>query len=423
MSVFCCNFCYSKNANAVYNFNPVPFGDSYMKTRQEAVNLPRQNLNLMRCENCGLLQLQDGGTPAENYSNYLYVSKVTNNLLPFYMRIARRLIDYAAVSNSDSILDIGCNDGSFLGMFKYRTNMLYGVDPSKTASKEAEELGVRVLNTFFDNGSVVELLALDCSPKIISCNYTLANISDLGKFFSHVLRLMNEETILNIITGYHLDQFAVSMFEYINHDHLTYLTLSDFVKISEAFGLKIIYANRHEHKGGSLEIGLALGSSKYTPDETVNQLLQREEWLNSKSNFLVEEMMKNVKLQGAELSSYLKAQKALGRKIVGVGASISSTLLISELGIQEYISYLLDDDSRKDGLFAPSTGIEVKSLREISTESELIIIIISWQHTHKILQRLRHLGCRGSVVIPLPRIKIMELSSEYIPVPQKGILD
>ena len=46
---------------------------------------------------------------------------------------------------------------------------------------------------------------------------------------------MTDKTVFSVVTGYHPDQFAVNMFEYINHDHLSILLLNHlkiYVKIS-----------------------------------------------------------------------------------------------------------------------------------------------------------------------------------------------
>ena len=70
--------------------------------------------------------------------------------------------------------------------------------------------------------------------------------------------------------------------------------------------------------------------------------------------------------------------------------------------LNEYITGLYDDDSNKIGKFSPGIGKKVSSIDDLSNHSECLAIILAWQHTNRILDRLKQVGFTGKIFIPLP---------------------
>jgi hypothetical protein len=95
--------------------------------------------------------------------------------------------------------------------------------------------------------------------------------------------------------------------------------------------------------------------------------------------------------------------------IGGIGASISTSYFIVHYQIKDDISLLFDDDARKIGRFSPGSGIEVRALQNLVLEEVDSVVMLAWQHTDKLLNRLSEIGFHGRVLIPLPRFHIIEL--------------
>lgn len=404
-----CRICHNESLEFVHSFNPTPYGDLYQKSAPTAIALRRHDLSLVRCRSCFLLQLQEETDLDVQYQEYLYFTSVTNNLVSLYSRISQRLTGFLHLNESDYILDIGSNDGSFLESFRCSTNNLIGVDPSRPACDAARLKGIEVFQTFFDQKCVDDYVGKYPKPKLISSNYTVANIRDLDQLFSLFVQLMEKDSLLNVVTGYHLDQFQVGMFDYVGHDHLTYLTLHDFKLLANSHGLKILHSYKHEQKGGSLEVGFALIESDYESDDSVKQILQREFWQESTSNGLIYAMVSNVEANSRQVNSIVQALSEPQNKVFGIGASISSTALISEFGLATHIDFLFDDDPRKHSTFAPGTGLPVLPLNAISSNGPGFGILLAWQHTNKIIERLQQVGFKGQIIIPMPRPRMITI--------------
>jgi len=406
-----CRICKSRSLYLVHGFSPIPYGDLYKKNQLEALGIVAEDLSLLRCNVCGLLQLRELTRLNEQYSEYLYLTSVTNKLVPFYRGVVRNLVSYLNLQDSDQVLDIGSNDGSFLECFSTVTSNLYGVDPSVPACKVAMEKGLEVSNTFFDSDFSRIYANQKPTPRLITCNYTIANVPDLDEFFISVRRIMSRQTLFNVITGYHLDQFQIGMFDYVNHDHHTYLTLHDFNYLADRNEMKVVYFRKHEHKGGSVEVGLTLKTSEIQAEDSVSQNLQRESWLESKSDGLILQMIEQNSRSSSVIDTITQAYLDDEYQVVGIGASISSTTLISEFRLAGKISAIYDDDVLKHNTFAPGTGICVKPLAEIShLKTKTVALILGWQHSTRLIERLRELKYEGFILVPLPLPKIFHMS-------------
>ena len=392
--------CNCTNFELLWDLKNASYGDLFKNNFEEALKVKFHPFVLIRCNNCKLLQLRDLTDISGQYDEYLYSSKTTNALVDYYALTATRLMSEYEIRPGSLILDIGSNDGSFLLEFKDKGMRVLGIEPAKPASILADSFSINTLNEYFTKDTVKKITSTYGIPKLISINYTLANIPNLIDFFDNLVLLMDNETVISIITGYHIDQFAINMFDYIGHDHLTYLTLNDLEFISKKFSLKLLDVSRSEHKGGSIHVTLSLISSSLESRSSVKQLIQREVWEKSKENIGILDLKHRVDTISKETIKIIKMFH--GSPIYGIGASISTSYLLNYFELNKYITELYDDDSNKIGKFSPGVGKKVSSINDLPNNSECLAIILAWQHTNKILDRLKQVGFTGRIFAPLP---------------------
>jgi len=405
--IYECRSCSSDKIEVVWELEKSPYGDLFKTSKIEAQKLELHFLTLVICNNCSLLQLLNNPETEVIHENYFHRTSITNPLHSYYNQVANRLVSEYRISKSNLVVDIGSNDGTFLINFKDKGIEVIGVDPTSSSTQVALDKGIATFNSYFDAEAHKFINAQSEKPALISTNYTLANIKDLKSFFTLVADLMTDKTVFSVITGYHPDQFSVNMFEYINHDHIFYFTLESFKNLCKNFDLKIIDATRIEHKGGSIQFIVAKNNSKLETQSSVSQIAQREQWLNCNSAEYVlkfKNVIENIKMDVNNLLSIVDKPN-----VYGVGASISTTQLCNQFDISKKIEYIFDDDINKIGKHAPGSGIEVKSLSELTNYSDSFLIILAWQHTNRIINRLKEVKFRGKVLIPLPNPTIISI--------------
>jgi hypothetical protein len=400
MNNFTCRICRSKEFDLLWDLKNAAYGDLFKYNFEDALKVDFQPFVLVRCKECRLLQLRDLTDISSQYDDYLYSSKTTNALSDYYALTTSRLINQYKIYPDSLIIDIGSNDGSFLSEFKNLGFRVLGIEPAMLASTLAESVGIETIKEYFTKNTVSKITNNYGLPKLISINYTLANIPNLVDFFDNIVSIMDNETVVSIITGYHLDQFAINMFDYIGHDHLTYLTLSDLEFISSKFNLKLLDVCRSEHKGGSIHVTLSLKSSNLKARSSINQLIQREVWEKSKDNIGILELKNRIDVISDEIREILKSFHSV--PIYGIGASISTSYLLNYFEISDRITALYDDDTNKIGKFSPGIGKKVFRINDLPNHSDCLVIILAWQHTNKILARLKEVNFIGKILIPLP---------------------
>ena len=351
------------------------------------------------------IQLLEITDTYSTYDNYLYRSSVTHALNSYYQQVVNRLVSDYEIKVDGLIIDIGSNDGTFLTHFYNKGYQVIGIEPTLKNANDAELKGITTLNEYFEADTVNKILGQFGRPKLISINYTLANIPNLFSFMTNIKSLMDDNTILSVITGYHPDQYVVNMFEYINHDHLTYLTVESFGNLCGVLGLKIIDLSKSEHKGGSIQFVVSKNNSAFEIQSSVRQLLQREAWIDANTKIFTKRLKLEIDMIGVRLNHMLETMK--NKSLYGIGASISTTYLCNQFGLNDRLTKLFDDDKNKIGLFAPGTSRCVESLSNIPTTADSVAIILAWQHSEKLIQRLNELKYLGQIVLPLPNPRLL----------------
>jgi hypothetical protein len=392
-----CRLCQSSDLEILWELEPSPYGDLFCANKEDAKNLPKIDLTLQMCVSCRFIQLGQEVDVNKIYKNYLYNSSNTPNLPNFYNRLSISLINLAQLKPSDLIIDVGSNDGTALLPYLKRGFNVLGVEPSKLPFEKAILSGIPTINDYFTDASVSDCIAKFGHAKLVMANYVSANVPNPVSFFRNLKSLLSEDGMISIVTGYHPDQFSVNMFEYINHDHLSYFSINSAVKLANLTGLKLVSAEKIEHKGGSIHLLFTHAENDTLETESISQLLQREKWMQINQPKFYESLKTRIH------QASLDAQKNLPTSgLIGIGASISTTHLLHQFQFGDRFDSLLDDDLNKITRYSPGFAIQVNSMRAVNAYKTKHIVVLAWQHTLQIDRKIREYGYLGTVHSVLP---------------------
>src|ERR1700758_3704096 len=106
-------------------------------------------LDLVLCDRCHLLQLKHTVSPDAMYKTYWYRSGTNQTMREALADIAQRSEGLVPLRVGDSVLDIGCNDGTLLA--SYQTAGIYkiGIDPAENLAMFSRKIADKVLVGFF----------------------------------------------------------------------------------------------------------------------------------------------------------------------------------------------------------------------------------------------------------------------------------
>jgi SAM-dependent methyltransferase len=404
-----CRVCGDSSVVSLFRLRDTPLEDQFISIEHKTVEQPVYPLELAMCEKCGYVHLPYVVNPEVSYIDYVYVSGVTVGLRNHYDEYAEKIIADYEVPGASLVVDLGSNDGSMLASFKRLGMRVVGVEPAKAIAQRADANGLPTINGFFTAEVVSQILEGHGPAGVVSANYMYANVDDIIGFTENVAKLLGPEGVFVVQTGYHPEQMKIKMFDYIYHEHFSYFTVEVLKSIFSACGLELIQAEKTEPKGGSIRaIGQLLNGSREV-GESVEHLVREERSQGMKDSETYQRFATEIEHAKTEILTVLLDIKAAGKRIVGFGASHSTTTLTYHFELAQYIEYLADDNVLKHGSFSPGYHLPVRSTAALIEDAPDYVIILAWQHQRSIIERHRlFLETGGKFIVPLPSLKIVD---------------
>jgi len=389
-----CRLCASNNINVVLPLQKSPLCDAYLKKpkKQEFYNL-----NLCLCEDCGFVQIDTVIEPETIYKDYIYVTTSSPGLKSHFKKYAADVCNFLNIEKDSLIVDIGSNDGMLLSFFKQHGHNVLGVEPSVKAANNANENGIKTLSNFFDKDLANSIVDKNGKASLITINNLFANVDNLKGFVRDIDILLDNDGVLVIESSYLLDMIDNMVFDFIYHEHLSYFSILPLVRFFEKFDMQLIHVHKIGTKGGSLRYYWAKNNSKWNPSSSVEELSLREirAEINTEKFKDYEKKIEDIKIS---LLDFLEKHKE--NKIVGYGASATSTTLISHFGLHGYLSYLVDDNIDKVNTYSPGYHIPVHNFQKMIDDSPDIVIVLAWRFKDEIIKKIEDVS--SIIVIPLP---------------------
>jgi NDP-4-keto-2,6-dideoxyhexose 3-C-methyltransferase len=215
-------------------------------------------LILMRCKSttpsgsqCGNVQLKHKADFAEMYGmSYGYNSSLSPFMLSHLYEIANRVKSHVKITEPDYILDIGCNDGSFLNLFKNETSNLIGVDPSSGKFIDLAPKEARIFVDFFPSSNVVSFMG-EKKFKAISSIAMFYDLDNPFLFMKAIYESLTDDGIW-VVELSELREFMKNLsYDQICHEHLLYLDADLMTGMAEKVGFRLIETTFSEINGGS----------------------------------------------------------------------------------------------------------------------------------------------------------------------------
>ena len=384
-----CRLCNAEDLKLVIKLNDSPVADAYVRKPIKQEIYP---LELYFCTSCGNVQI--GEVLPDSY--FVDAANSSENSK---IRLANNFSCYAedikkTIRKGSKVLDIG-SDKSTLSKELSDTFVYYGVQKSDSLTNN--------YNSYPREFSARDGLLISKERGKFDCiliNNLLANIDNLSSAIQGCQHCLDDDGVIIIESSYLLSMINNMIFDFIYHEHLSYFSILPLVRFFERFGMRLIHLQEVMTKGGSLRYYWANEDSKWKVDSSVAQMteMERQADINVKT---FGAFQKKINLVKKRIADYLGQH--VGKKIVGYGASATSTTLISHFELYRYLSYLVDDNPGKIGTFSPSYHIPVYTSEKLKEDRPDIIFVLAWRFKDEILKKIS--GLESAVVIPLPSLE------------------
>jgi NDP-4-keto-2,6-dideoxyhexose 3-C-methyltransferase len=356
-------------------------------------------LELVKCENCTLIQLKDTAPQELLYTgNYWYKSGVTETMKQALRELYDVGIKESNLQIGDFVLDIGANDGTLLKNFSgdYKT---VGCEPAKNLQIDLVASCDYVLNEMWSFQGLEKVIN-DTVKNKFKLIYAIGMFYDLDnpiEFVSDIEKCLHPDGVFISQLMCLKSMLDANDLGNICHEHIEYYSFESLKYLFEKCGLEIYKIEINNINGGSYRIF----AQKYK-----NGSISFEE--NISDNSL--EIFKNEIINNKTLCvDFIKNEVILGKKIHLYGASTKGNTILQYYGLSSSdIPFASERSINKVGLYTIGTGIPIVSedfSRQLNPD---FYLVMPWAFIDEFVKReLEWLKAGGKFILPLPNFRLI----------------
>ena len=174
-----CQACNHDKLESVLFVGFIPPVNTMPKIGATAVEGTTYPLEMIRCANCGLVQVgievnQEVLFP----ESYPYLSGMTKILIENFSELEIEASSILSLSKDELIIDIGSNDGTLLNAFKNKGYPVLGVEPSQAADV-ANKLGIETIKSYFNSDLATEISNRKSNVQLVTAANVFAHINNV----------------------------------------------------------------------------------------------------------------------------------------------------------------------------------------------------------------------------------------------------
>ncbi len=400
-----CRSCSSEHLSSIIPLGRLPLANALIKVNKEKLE-QTYNLEVMLCTDCGLAQLKDLIDPKDLFSEYIYFSSNSEEMLTSVAELVNRIIP--TFEKDAFVIEIASNDGYLLKNYINKGIKVLGIDPAENIAKVANSNNVPTRCAFFGEQLAKELVMLDQKADIIHANNVMAHVPDLNGFVKGLKILLKESGVAIIEVPHFLELVNRFEFDTIYHEHVYYFSVMALKPLFKRYDLEIYNIEKIPIHGGSLRLFIN-HSGKKNIDPIVEEIIQDEISYGLKNRKIYDQFMKKLEQLKDSLNNKLHNLKSQGAIIAAYGASAKGTTLLNYFRIgKELIDFVVDRSLVKQGLYTPGTQLEILCPSQLVERNITHALLLTWNFAKEIIkQQQDFIGKGGKFILPLPEVKVM----------------
>ena len=386
-----CRVCDSTRLVPAVDLGIQPWANHFL-TPDQVGKEPTYPLNVVFCEHCATVQLDYTVAKETMFADHTYLSGMTKTLSDHFRGVAETMDKrFFAGRPGKAMLDIGSNDGTQLRHYKDLGYEILGVEPARLPAEIANAAGLTTLRAFFN---VETARSIGRKFDVINASGVFFHLEELHSVTEGIRESLASDGVFVIQFLYMKRIVENDAFDQIYHEHLLYYNVSTLQRLLQRHGLALFDAEFSPIHGGTI-IAYATHAARVKPSERLIELEAAEARDGANTLGWYHAFGKRIAQRKEENLAFLRARRAVGKRIFGLGAPVKGNTLLNYFGIRaDLIECLTEKNEHRRGLIAPGSHIPLRIESELEGPPD-VYYVLAWNFKKEILARNRELVERG----------------------------
>jgi SAM-dependent methyltransferase len=339
------------------------------------------------------------------------------NALADIANTAERLIH---LREGETVLDIGCNDGTLLASYSTGGVFKIGFDPAENLAPLSRQVADRIVTGFFEADTFLRDPQLSAyRPKIVTSIAMFYDLEDPKRFVSDVKAVMHHEGLWIVQMSYLPTMLEQNEVGNICHEHLEYYALKSFEYLLNLFDLEIVDVELNDVNGGSLRAYIrnraadesAFGDATYRSlaAERVRSMRETEIKLGLDDVRTYADFAFWVERIKSDVVDFIRTEVGKGKEVYVYGASTKGNTVLQYFGLDHtLITAAAERNPDKWGKVTVGTRIPIVSEEEARAAKPDYFLVLPWHFIEEFKMRERaYLSAGGRFILPAPRFALI----------------
>lgn len=412
-----CRLCGSKALTPIISLGSQQLATSFVSDeKKDKIPTRKVPLDLVRCDPeadeyaCGLVQLKHSFPADIMYSEYWYLSGVNQTMRDALKNIVEKISSMANLTEGDTIVDIGCNDGTLLNSYTTPGLDKVGFDPAKNLQNLTTDTFTRI--TDFFNAKSFKKIKGEKKVKAITSIAMFYDLEDPDSFVKEIAEILDTNGVWILQMADLPNMLINNMFDNICHEHLCYYHLSPMEYLLKKNGLRLIDIEKNDINGSSYRFYISkiegLEISKEA-SERIDKIRFEEFNLGLDTPTPYEHFYECVLKNKHDLLFFLNQCKKDGKKVFVYGASTKGNVLLQYCEINtDLVEYAVERNPKKWGMKTIATNIPIISEEEARKKNPDFFLVLPYHFLDEMMDREQEFIKKGGkFIVPVPHIRLL----------------
>lgn len=362
------------------------FPSDFSVSGKGSIKIP---LELMVCPVCRAVQLRHTVDRDIMYRQYWYRSGLNNSMKDNLRELSDSVKDRHSPIEGEifTIIDIGCNDGTFLDFFGEEYWRI-GFDPARNITPNIDEYH----NEYFDG--------CETRADIITSIAMFYDVDDPHAFIKRIKESMFDDGMWVVQMTDLKSMLQLNAFDNIVHEHILYYSLDSFIALVEMHDLEVFDVEYNNVNGGSMRVYVANKGFWPVSPSVIAAITEENTYFFSDS---FDKFANRVEKNKRHLHEILD-----GKSVSILGGSTKGNTLLQYYGLtKDDIDRVAEVNPEKFGLKTVGSGIPICSDEEAFLRNPDYMLVLPWHFIDDFLIKYKSfIDNGGALVTPLPEPRV-----------------